>query len=240
MNLAITTCAVFPSEEEARQKLWIFLASCQKFGIDPMLFGMGRTFPGYRTMGLEWQLEFIKTISADYSHVLFTDGWDAFFTAPKETIIRKYQDMGSPQFLCSAFYQLANVSDVDKQYPGCFDTSKRYCFPNRGGYIGERQFVIDSLERMLTLPNQTGDECFNWYDLWATGWRPTLDSECEIFQIAEDDTEIDTPEGGSPRLFNMHTKTHPCVYHLSGGYTSQTTGKDERMIPWAQRLEIIP
>ncbi len=262
MNLAITTCAVFPSEEEARQKLWIFLASCQKFGIDPMLFGMGRTFPGYRTMGLEWQLEFIKTIPKDYSHVLFTDGWDAFFTAPKETIIRKYQDMGSPEFLCSAFYQLANVSDMDKQYPGCFDTSKRYCFPNRGGYIGERQVVIDALERMLTLPNQTGDECFNWYDAIAEGWfKPTLDSGCSIFQIAEDDCTIAdcaiveekiTADGkfaaddkeliNAPRLrrlYNVYTGSLPCVWHHSGGYTDQVTGKDARMIPWAQRLGII-
>ncbi len=181
MQLGVVTCGVFPSEEIMRSKLWIFLASCKKFGIEPMIYGVGRTFPAYRMMMLDWQLEFLKTIPTEYTHILFTDGWDAFFTAPKATIIRKYQDMGSPDVLVSAFYQLANVSNAEERYPDLFDTSKRYSYPNRGGYFAKREAIIDAFERMVAQDEQTGDDCFNWYRLILDGWRPTLDSNCEIF-----------------------------------------------------------
>lgn len=239
MNLCVLTCGVFPTEEIARQKMWILFASAKKFGIDVTMYGVGRTFPAYKTMMLDWQLEHLRTLDPSYTHVLFTDGWDAFFTAPLATIIRKYEDMGSPQILVSAFYQLGNVSDAEKDYPNCFDTSKRYCYPNRGGYLAEIPAIIDAFERMLKLPRQSGDDCLNWYDLWATGWRPTLDSQCEIFQIADDDTVVRDGPDGEPHLLNTHTGRLPCVWHHSGGYTDQVTGKDARMIPWAERLQII-
>lgn len=235
------TCGVFPSDTEARQKMWIMFASCRKYQIDLQMYGVGRTFPAYKTMMLDWQLEYLRTVPAEYTHVLFTDGWDAFFTAGLETIERKYRDLGSPDILISAFYQLANVSDVDLQYPNCFDTSKRYCYPNRGGYLAKREAIIDAFERMLALPRQTGDDCFNHYDAWQEGWyRPMLDSDCQIFQIADDDTVVREHDGtGEMYLLNTATGSLPCVWHHSGGYTDQVTGKDERMKPWASRLGII-
>lgn len=234
MKTLVLTCGVFPSEEIARRKMWIFFASCRKFGINATMYGVGRTFPAYRTMMLDWQLEHLKTVSPEFTHVLFTDGWDAFFTATLAEIEGKYQVMGSPDVLCSAFYQLGNVSDVEKDYPRCFDASARYCYPNRGGYIAKREAIIDAFERMVALPRQTGDDCMNWYDLWAQGWRPMLDSQCEIFQIATDDCVI---SGG--RLHNTHTDSLPCIWHHSGGYASSDYGKDPAMIPWVRKLGII-
>lgn len=246
MKLAVLTCAVWPTMEEVKRKLWIFLASYRKFASKSyqglFAYGVGREFPGYKTMMLDWQLEWLKqyrnSMLATYTHVLFSDGWDAMFTSNIDEIEQKYQDMGSPEFLASAFHQLGNVSDADAQYPNCFDSRVYNRYPNRGGYIGEIGAVIDAFERMVALPRQTGDDCFNWYDLWARGWSPMLDSECRIFQVSDGDCTVDTSEGGR-RLLNRRTDTHPCVLHLSGGYTDQVTGKDHVMEPWARRLGII-
>ena len=38
---AVIACAVFPNRATAERKLWIFLASCKKFGITPHLYGVG-------------------------------------------------------------------------------------------------------------------------------------------------------------------------------------------------------
>ena len=253
MKLAVLTCAVFPSEAEARQKMWIFLKSCEKAGVlkeDLHLYGIGHGFPGYRHMKLEMQLEYLKDrLVGNYSHVLYTDGWDAFFTGSLTEVARKYEAMGSPQMLSSACWQLGNESRMDP-YQGCFSETDRYRYPCVGGYLAEVAYIIEMFERMLTLPRQTGDDCFNWYDGWQEGWfRPMLDSKCEIFQVTDDNCDI---ELGHPtitdgyvsydawRLVNRHTKTTPCILHLSGGYTDQVTGKDAAMMPWATRLGILP
>jgi hypothetical protein len=147
--------------------------------------------------------------------------------------------MGSPKMLMAAFYQLANVSDPNR-YPGCFDESLLYRYPQVGGYIAEVPYLIESFERMMTFP-ETGDNCFWQYDAWKEGWyRPMLDTNCEIFQVSDAHAILmhgDTAE--EVRLGNTHTKTQPCIFHLSGGYTDQVTGKDDRLKPWARALGVI-
>ncbi len=251
MNLAILVPAVFPSEEIARKKLWIFIESAKKamsLRQYPVLpYGIGTTqFPGYRAMCLDMQLDYLKKLRDDwfkapelgvphYSHVIMTDAWDAFFTGPIDEIIAKYERLGSPPVLCSAFHQLANVSDAEKDYPGCFDPNLYYRYPNRGGYIAEIPAMIEAFEQMLRALPDTGDDCFAWYLGWKEGWfRPALDSNCEIFQVSDHECTV---ENG--RLLNTHTQSNPCILHLSGGYTDPETGKDDRMIPWAKRLGVI-
>jgi hypothetical protein len=94
---------------------------------------------------------------------------------------------------------------------------------------------------MVDMPEQTGDDCFNWYEGWREGWfRPTLDSECQIFQVSDLNLICsNNPTPGTNRLLNTVTGSHPCILHLSGGYTDPETGKDEALKPWARALGII-
>lgn len=241
MKLMVLTCGVFPSEAEARRKLWIFLKSCEKYGVEqPHLYGCGTPqFPGYIRMKLDMQLDYLKQNRGDYTHVLYTDGWDAFFTGPLSELLEKYQNLGAPPMLSSAFTGLANVSNMD-DYAGCFDASLHAPYPHVGGYIAEMAVIIDAFERMLKLPRYTGDDCFSWYDGWQEGWfRPELDSRCEIFQVSHQDCSY-VVAPGRIRLWNTVTRTEPCILHLSGGYTDPATGKDDRMIPWAEKLGVLP
>ena len=235
MKLIVLTAAVFKTEDEAMRKLWVFRESCKKQDIHPYYYGIGRTFPGYRMMKLEWQLEWLKANKDKGTHVLYTDSWDAFFVRDLWQVQYKYDLMGQPNILTSAFYQLGNVSDEEKQYPGAFTHDTKYCYPNVGGYIAKIEAIIPMFERMLTLPRQTNDDCFNWYDAWAEGWfRPQLDSHCRIFQVGDEDVEV-----VGDRIHNKITDSFPCVWHLSGGYTDQETGKDRVLVPYAKKLGII-
>ena len=242
MRLMVLTAAVFPSEAEARKKLWIFLKSAEKAGVpkeDLHLYGMGRGFPGYKTMMLDYQVEYLRQHRNDgYTHILFSDGWDAFFIAPLSEIVMKYRQLNSPPILTAAFFQLGNVSDEEKQYPNCFDRRIYYRYPNRGGYFAEYEAILEAFERMMKLPRQTGDECFNWYDAWQEGWfRPELDSYCHIFQVTDNNCEVHAELNG--RLMNTATCCLPCIFHHAGGYCDQVTGKDAVMVPWAKRLGVI-
>lgn len=241
MKMALVTAGVWPTEEEARRKLWIFLRSCEKFGVEPLLYGVGtQTFQGYRRMMMDMQLEFLKTIVNDYSHYAFSDSWDAFLCAPWTEIVEKYQKLGAPPILMSAYIGLGNESDMSK-YVGCFDESIPYRYPNRGGMIAEIPAMIEAFERMLSQDGLTGDDCFEYYRGWRQGWfRPRLDSDCEIFQVSDLNTVIMHGDTASQvRLGNFVTKSKPCILHLSGGYTDAETGKDDRMLPWARALRIL-
>ncbi len=239
MKLLVLTCGVFPTFRDVKEKLWIFFRSCEKFGIEPMTYGMGETFPGYRQMMLDMQLRALKMLPKQFSHVLFTDGWDAFFCAPLEEIISKYKAMGAPPILCSAYIGLGNESDMSK-YAGCFDESIPYRYPNRGGYLAEIPAIIEAFTRMLAQDGLTGDDCMEWYRGWREGWfRPKLDSNCEIFQVSDVNAKVKEFHEGGPRLYNTVTRRMPCILHLSGGYTDQVTGKDHVMVPWARALGVI-
>jgi len=202
MNLHVLTCAVYPSLEIAKSRMWIFLRSCEKFGVTPNFYGVGATFPGYRALKLDMQYEYLKTIPEDVTHVLYTDSMDAFFVRPLTDIVAEYADMGSPSILSAAYYGLANESHEEKNYPGCFDKSIQYRYPHVGGYFAERQAITEAFGRMLQLPRQTGDDCFSHYDAWQEGWyRPMLDSDCRIFQSSAE--RIGIREG---QLYNEDTR----------------------------------
>lgn len=235
MKLMVLTAACWPTEEEARLRIWIFLRSCERFGVGSKmlrLYGCGTPqFPGYRRMKLETQLKYLEDHSEDFTHVLYTDSLDAFVVAPLAEIVDKYEAMGSPAMLAAAYTGFA-----DSTAPEGFG-EERLRYPHVGGYIAEVPVIIDAFERMLQLPHQTGDDSFNWRDAWLEGWfRPTLDSQCEIFQVTDEHCGVHPATG---RLVNYKTESQPCILHLAGGYTDQVSGKDDRMKPWAERLGII-
>lgn len=253
MKLMVMAPAVFPSEQEARHKLRFFLRSCERFGIEPNLFGMGTTsFPGYAALNISLPLAYLEKHASEYDTVLATDSWDVLFTGSLAEIQFKYECMGQPPFLASAFYQLGNVSDEQKQYPGVFKHDTYYKFPNVGGYIAEISLAIELLTRMKKEYPQYNDGAFCWYDAIRDGWfHPVLDSNCDIFQVrSEENTEVGNemkimgPDGAiiqrwqHPRIRNNITNSFPCIWHLSGGYASHETGKDETMIPFAKMLEL--
>jgi hypothetical protein len=241
MKLAILAPGVFPSMAEARAKLWIFMASA-KDRIPPehlYIYGGGTTqFPGYRRMLLEQTLpELIGLRRVGYTNILFSDAWDGIIVGSYKSIVQRYMELECPELLVSGSHQLGNVSDEDKQYPGVFRSStKKYRFPNRGGYIGEIDTVIEAYKMMQRY--DTGDDAFCWYNLirdFPGIYR--VDSNCKIFQVTEEDCRV-IPD--KRILQNTETKSHPLVWHLPGGYTDPQTGKDARLIPLAKSLGIIP
>lgn len=239
MKIAVTCPMYWPTEVDARQKAWLYLASYKKFGVPPELFrpyGIGSTyFHGEFVMRVTGHIEHMKTLASEFTHVLFSDAWDVLFIAPFEEILYRYAKMGSPQFLMggatlqNGFYNLPDASPWIMYY----DTSKTYCYPSPMFYIAEIPYAIDLLSRLDT--SCTHDESVGYANAWKEGWfRPTVDHSCEIFQ--EQPINCVVREG---RLYNTVTNTYPCMVHFGGGYTNPDTGKDDSVMPWAKQFGII-
>jgi len=119
-----------------------------------------------------------------------------------------------------------------EQYNGCFDHAVDRRYPHVGGYLANRDYAIAAFEQMLTLPRQTWDDCWNWMDAWKEGWfRPVLDSECEIFYVAD---KINIEDGRVKVGYRR-----PNVIHLTGGHVDREGYKDYKLEPVAKELGIV-
>lgn len=234
MKLLVNAPAFYPTGDMARKLFWLYLASCDKHGIEPYLYGIGcQQYPGFVKMRIDGQLQFLRQHATDFTHVLCTDGWDCLYLAGLDEIISKYQKAGSPPLLSCAPETLANVGDVsNSDYAGLFDDTKKYRYFGAAMYIAEIPYVIEMYSRMAGTPRP--DDVLAWADAYKAGWfKPEIDHNCELFQDESPDCVID-----NGRIRNTHTGSYPCVLHCGGGYCGPN-GKDDRMMPWAKALRIL-
>jgi hypothetical protein len=244
MKTMILTLSVYqpnPSRDAAMHRLRWFIESGRKYGVpleDLHVYGIGRRFPGYRTITMDWQLEYLRAHRGEYTHVFFHHGWDAMFAGPWEEVLEKYKQAGSPPSMYATHFGLGNVSEPEKDYPSLYRSSAGMCYgyPQVGGHISEIPFIIDAFTKMLDShkTRQTGDDCFQLYDAIEQGWFvPVLDTSCGIFQVETLNTEM--VEG---RLRNTVTGETPCIVHLAGGYSDTVYAKDPAMAEFAKALGV--
>jgi hypothetical protein len=243
VKLLVITAAFFGSEAKAREKIWIYLASCEKFGIEPHLYGCdAKQYPGLLRMRLLGALEYLEDrieVSGNpegFTHVLYSDSWDAFFTAPLEDIITKYRNLGSPAVLISGEEVCGNIPDVEAtEFAGCFDGSCHYRYPGVF-YIAEIPAIIDLMRKMIKrgIDLSASDDLLPWLNAWKEGWIDCMDSECAIFQSISKHVII-----RDGKLHNILTGSYPCLYHSGGGYVDPVRGKDDRLVPYATAIGVI-
>ena len=233
MKLLVDAPAYWPTEEMARSKAWLYLASAKKFGAEPKLYGVGSTYyRGEVPMRLDGQIEFLKQYVDEYTHVLFSDAWDVIFTAPLAEIVEKYTAFGRPECLIGGAIQNLNAHP-DNKYDEYFDMTKPYPYATTAMYIAEIPYVIDRFSRMDK--SCTHDQTPAFIGGWIEGWfRPEIDYQCFLFQDKTDNCEL-----RNGRVYNTKTGTWPSMLHVSGDYMSPETGRDHKIVPWARGLGVI-
>ncbi len=226
IKLAVLTTAFFPNLKPLR----MFTLSATKYNWHPIHFmGLHEPYRPWAEMKIRDKIpEFKGLIREGYSHVLYSDGRDAFFTGSATEVLEKYHSLGSPECLVSTEPNCNPNPAMDSNYP---DIGK-YRYHCVGGYLAELPWMLDQFERMLPYMAKSGDDAEIWQWGWQEGWfRPELDHRCEIFQTldhAEDDLIVTIDR----RLGNARTGTQPCIFHLNGGYSDPIYGKYDQMIGW--------
>jgi len=243
MNLLVTGPAYWATEELFRKRFWLYLASCAKFGITPQVYGIGtERYEGGAEMRIYGLLEYLKTVDASYTHILFSHLWDVIFVDSVESIIEKYECFGRPSLLMGAARTtpMSNLFDIQSPeidpYLPLFDTSQLYPYPAWSMYIAEIPYLIDRLARMDTGHHDDSIPLLN--ALESRLLEPVYDRCCEIFQmVMPDTTELGITRDG--KVCNWLTDTYPSMLHFQTIAADQETGRDEAIVPWAQQLEII-
>lgn len=242
MKIMYLGIAVWPSWEIAAQKMWIWRKSIDRFGYRFFYYGVGtQKWPNYRGQKIESQLNHLKKYGwGDCTHILYTDCCDCLMLAPPGEVEAKYEAMGCPPMLVSGSPDFANVSDHSR-YP-IFDqrSNEIFRYPHVGGYLMEAPLVVETLQMLSERYPTHGDDCFAWYDAITEGiWKPTIDTECEIFMVHGDDCMEIVEHDGIKRIRNTVTGSMPVIWHNAGGWAGPDTYKDEQMRPMAERLGIL-
>lgn len=240
--MKVFTLALFGGD---LQPCHYLLNSAKHFGIEVFPYAIPNwIYDGWFTIKIRHMLEALKLV--DSEHVLYTDGRDAFFTGPMDEILDKYKSMGSPPLLISAAIKPFNSGWQehwdDKFYAYYPDTGTPYRFPNNGGYIAERAYIIDIFERMSLYEDKWGsDDAITWHEARLEGWpQYEIDSSCKIFQTCDDGAALPDLEVRNGRLYNKTTDSHPCIFHYNGGFSSPEYGKADRIQPWFDELRLQP
>ena len=234
MKLMVLGTAYFPSEAEFRLKCWIFLRSCQKFGIGEeslRFYGIGATqYTNLFDMRITGVINFLNGNAEDFTHVLVTDVWDVFFASGLDEIIGKYKAAGSPKVLA----RIDDLQGFCKQAEGTGYTDDKGRAPTSGSYIAEIPYLVEALSKMQHVEFE---DLWSWIDGYKQGFfHPTADWNKDIFQNTPDYWELELRNG---RFMNTETGTFPSLFHFGGEYCDPDTGKDYLLRPWVEKIGVI-
>jgi hypothetical protein len=246
-DLTVYTSCIF----QDHAPIWMLETSAKKFGIPVKTYGEGGTYRGWVDIKIVRMLQAAK--QCETSHLLYTDGRDAFFVGALDEIVHKYNRMGCPKLMLSA--EPGSFFSYQPWYDALeWDTSLSFPYTGVGGQIHETQSLIDAYTWMLENyhvgngPDDNGPEALSNDDVpfWLTYMKKfpgsvKIDHDCAIFMNAG--STIDA--GGmwdvaleiqGERAYNRLTHEYPCIIHFNGGSSHETRGKWEMMEPYWKKF----
>ncbi len=214
MKLLFVTPCYYPNLDPIKR----LRESASLLKIPLTIYGMGE---GYSVMkakidGLVSTLKWNRDL---YTHVLYTDGDDSFFTWNKESIMADYIFLGSPPCLISAELECAPVQNI----AGLFLTPGPYRYICAGGFMGEIDYLIEKLQLIkATYIDNPEIEC-NDQAYWSLGLveghldGTEVDSGCEVFQTMSGGAIKDLVWDQATKSYhNIITESSPAVLHFNG------------------------
>lgn len=218
MKIFVFTAGFYDRDYD--EKLRRLKASCEKFEIPLSVYGRGEFFSFFdskiRKMGI-----FLNRFKEDYTHALFTDAADTFFLSSLEEVTKKYASLGQPKLLLSGEKSCYPYPDFISRFP---DSVGPYRFFNAGGFIGEIQYLLDTISRLKSYYYVNDNDNAHW----MLGFNErkidlSIDHHCEIFQTMSDvdfgrDVVIDQSKHlrKTVRVYNKETQSYPCIIHFNG------------------------
>jgi hypothetical protein len=233
--VVLTSC-FFPS----RKPIKLLELSAKLQGAAPLrTYGDGEEYFNWTQMKVNRMIPELEKLKAEgFTHYLYTDGRDAFFTRHFSHILDVYEFWNRPDAILSAHHVPFTMAEL--AHHNDFLKPNKYRHHCCGGYLGRidywlethRRFVRDDYESRPT----GGDEAGVWQWAWADGWfRPQLDVGCHIWQnLGGCEADVTFDEEGT--LHNRYTGSNPSILHFTGYVKDGVYGVYDAMMPWWNRI----
>lgn len=222
MRLLVISPTAYPPHAEK------MLATARRVGIEPMLYGLNSHHPH----GKDYQgTDIVKILETrkDAEYVMGVDAPDVAFLAGEEEIMNKFSLFTYP-FLMSAEREgvsgLGNAkNELVRQ---CMADGGYMPHPNIGGWIGRRDYVLDTFNAAERLYKGKEDDPahpysydnhYQWLVMlkaWGGGPEFHIDTKCVIFQSMNYTACL---EMDGKRIRNTKTGTVPPILHYHGDPT---------------------
>lgn len=151
---------------------------------------------------------------AQYTHVLFVDGYDTYFLASPEELMLKISWFCEGGLFMNAEKNCFPNHDLAKKHK---DYGSPWRYVNSGAYISEIDYLRMIIDRHFTTPCPHDQNFFmEAYLQEFTSGLFELDFSCTIFQSLFDKKPGDFFYSPNGRLLNMRTGTMPIVIHGNG------------------------
>jgi hypothetical protein len=205
----------------------LFLASCQRHGISPVVLGWGRPWIGFGQKTTETR-DYLRDLPED-EIVISVDPFDVVFLSGLDEIEEKFR-RGTARFLCGALALgplLRRIYDHEFNRSGV-PTPRNptgYDHLNSGNWISTAGYACRLIDRLVRehemRPTDMDQEILT--SLYVQD-RPVVDIDwrCEIFHnllfknFLTRTPDLKHLEWRDGRALNTATGTRPCVLHASG------------------------
>jgi len=205
----------------------LFMESCKRYEIDPVILGWGEKWIGFG----EKMMRIRKNISAlpDDEIVISVDPFDVIFLCGLEEIENKFKKLNVP-FLCGAlnlgFFNAAvynhEFNKTNKKIPR---KPTKYNFLNTGTWISRAsyaRFIIDELVEKYYMIETSMDQQLLTGIYINKSYGIDIDWKCEIFHnlLFKDyitrRPDLKDLEFSNGRIVNTASNSKPCILHASG------------------------
>ena len=202
----------------------VLIESCTLFWL-PLVFCQHGTWTGdFRVCKTLAAREALEELSKNYTHVLWTDGFDTLVCGTRQDFDSRYESLGEPPLILSAEKNCFPRAELAQQYP-VPENGSPWRYICAGGWMANIEYIIPKLDLMLN------DPCIDDQEVWTrtflAGSLPgaVIDSGCRIFQsfwgTGDDEVSVDGHRG----LINSTMLSAPLVLHWNGGSWRNPTDK---------------
>lgn len=184
MNLCVLSCQYEKPElasilRESCELFELPLAMCEASELNGKWPANGDMRTGKMIAALE-HLRLIQETRA-FSHVLWADGFDTFIKDDETEIKYRWHLLDCPPLIFSAEQNCWPDPDKAAEYP---PATSVYRFINAGTWMGQVDYLVDVMEKILASPWPDGNDQRAWTDAFLGKLLPgaVLDTDRKIFQ----------------------------------------------------------
>lgn len=219
------TVIAYGTEKQAYFDL--FMASCHRFGINPVFLGWGERWLGSGEKLISI-CRYIEDLPAD-EIILSVDPFDVVFMAGQEEITSRFREMDVP-FLCGAlklraFNARIYRHEFNRTGEKTPETATAYRFLNAGTWISTAGYALKILKPELESgkigPCDIDQEILTGLYI-KNNSGISIDWKCKIFHnllfrhFISRQPELSDIQFKDRRIWNKNTETWPSILHASG------------------------